>query len=118
MPAGPTRGLPDTPFAGIHDVESYPQPVIRLKCWGFCAVRIFDEKFSFSVLTLRRGPRINRSNDGGTAAGDEILRPWILRVALKKGLANGIEKVLKVDSFGETEGTCQVVWGKPWARDV
>jgi hypothetical protein len=39
-------------------------------------------------------------------------------MAFKKGLANGIEKVLKLDSFGETEGTCQVALGRPWARDV
>jgi hypothetical protein len=70
------------------------------------------------VLTGARPARINRSNDGGAAAGDEILRPWILGLAFKKGLANGIEKVLKVDSFGETEGTCQVVRGQPGARDV
>lgn len=69
-------------------------------------------------MTVDRVARINRINDGGAAAGDEIFRPPLPRVALKKGLANGIEKVLKVDSFGETEGTCQVVWGLLWARDV
>ena len=77
-----------------------------------------SEVFSSGELTVDRVARINRINDGGAAAGDEILRPPLPREALKKGLANGIEKVLKVDSFGETEGTCQVVWGLLWARDV
>lgn len=110
------RAVPRRPKRGCGPLESFPQAVTRLKSWGFCAVRFFVEKIAFPVLTASRGARINRSNDGGAAAGDEILRPPILRVALKKGLANGIGKVLKVDSFGQTEGTCQVVRGNLDAR--
>lgn len=79
-------------------------------------MRIFVEKFAFRVLTGWRPARINRSNDGGAAAGDEILRPPVLVGSLKKGLAKGLGKVLKVDSFGKTEGTCQVVRGDLGAR--
>ena len=62
------------------------------------------EEFARGELTVLGEVLINRINDGGTAAGDEILRPLVLRVALKKGLANGTEKVLKVDSFGRPKG--------------
>jgi hypothetical protein len=70
------------------------------------------------VLTGRSGGPITRSNDGGT-------RCWrrnpSLREAgddLRKEVAGVLGKVLKVDSFGETEGTFQIVWGLLWASDV
>jgi hypothetical protein len=81
-------------------------------------VRFFVGKIAFPLLTAFGEALITPLNDGGAAAGDEILRPPVLAGPLKKGLAKWLGKVLKVDSFGETEGTFQIVWGLLWASDV
>ena len=52
-------------------------------------MRIFDEKFAKSLLTAFGEVLITPLNDGGAAAGDEILRPGILGAGLKKGLQTG-----------------------------
>ena len=68
-------------------------------------------EISSKVLTGESDGPITRSNDGGVAAGEEILRPLVLFGPLKKGLAKLAGKVLKVDSFGETEGTLKPLEG-------
>jgi hypothetical protein len=69
-------------------------------------------------LTASGEVLITPLNDGGAAAGDEILRPPVLVGPLKKGLAKWLGKVLKVDSFGPTEETCKPSGVDPWASDV
>ena len=71
------------------------------------------------MLTGNGEVRINRSNDGGAAAGDEILRLRRREGVLEKGLAKSVEKVLKVTEFGETEGKCEIVRvGRPTGRPM